>query len=287
MAILAAGGVNRVSIGAQSFNPQHLKTLERWHNPDNVPRAVEAAHRAGIPRQSVDLIFAIPGQSLHEWRDDLQRAIALGTTHLSCYNLTYEPRTAMTARLAAGEFTPIDEDTEADMFRLTARLLADAGLARYEVSNFAQPGDESLHNLAYWRQEQWLAAGPSASGHVYAGPDPARGGYRWKNSARLGDYLASEGFSPITDLETPDPGRALRERIMMGLRITDGLDSAAIIRDAAHIAPGSERRLQRAAARYAERGLLDISNDRWRLTEEGFLLTDAIAADLMGGIGAH
>src|SRR5262249_54522169 len=157
-----------------------------------------------------------------EWDHDLRRALELRTTHLSCYSLTYEPSTAMTARMRAGEFTPVDEELDADMFVHTARTLAGAGLARYEGSNFAAPGRESRHNLAYRRQEQWLAAGPSASGHVYAGKDPGAGGYRWKNVPRLGDYLESEGFSPIVELETPDAARALRERIMMGLRIAEG-----------------------------------------------------------------
>ena len=102
MGVLAAGGVNRVSVGAQSFNPRHLKTLERWHDPENVARALELARKAGIGRQSLDLIFGIPGQSLSEWGAELRRAVDLGTSHVSCYNLTYEPNTAMTARRNRG-----------------------------------------------------------------------------------------------------------------------------------------------------------------------------------------
>ncbi|QYU68363.1 coproporphyrinogen III oxidase family protein [Leptolyngbya sp. 15MV] len=104
MAVLRSGGVNRVSIGAQSFEARHLRTLERWHDPENVARAIELARRAGIERQSVDLIYAIPGQTLDDWARDLERTLALGTTHVSCYNLTYEPNTAMAVRLRRGEF---------------------------------------------------------------------------------------------------------------------------------------------------------------------------------------
>jgi len=135
MATLAAGGVNRVSVGAQSFDERHLKTLERWHNPENVGRAIELARAAGVPRQSVDLIFGIPGQTLEEWASDLGRALALGTTHLSCYNLTYEAGTAMTARLKRGEFSPADEDVEVAMYAHTLECLRGAGIDRYEVSN--------------------------------------------------------------------------------------------------------------------------------------------------------
>ncbi|MBY0308928.1 MAG: coproporphyrinogen III oxidase family protein, partial [Phycisphaerales bacterium] len=179
--VMKAGGVTRVSLGAQSFVARHLKTLERWHDPDNVERSLERVRAAGIGRQSVDLIYAIPGQTLAEWESDLERALALGTTHLSCYNLTYEPQTQMTARMKRGEFVPVEEDLEASMFEAATRRLEAGGLARYEVSNYAAPGMESRHNLAYWLQEDWLAAGPSASGHVR--------GVRTKNVGNLRRYL--------------------------------------------------------------------------------------------------
>jgi coproporphyrinogen III oxidase-like Fe-S oxidoreductase len=219
MEILVQGGVNRVSMGAQSFNPVHLKTLERWHDPASVPRALSIARDAGISRRSIDLIFGIPGQTLDDWKSDLDAALALGTTHLSCYNLTYEPNTAMTARKNRGEFAAADEDLEVEMYSATLAALRAAGLERYEVSNYARPGDEARHNLAYWHQEQWLAAGPSASAHV--------AGHRWKNLPRLDDYLSfsDEGFAAITDHEPPDAQRALAERIMTGLRLARGLRS--------------------------------------------------------------
>lgn len=284
MAILKSGGVNRVSVGAQSFHERHLKTLERWHNPENVGRAIEAARSAGIARQSVDLIFAIPGQTLAEWDTDLRRAMALGTTHLSCYNLTYEPNTAMTKRLALGQFVPCDEETEEQMFRHTVETLRGAGLERYEVSNFARPGSESRHNSAYWLQEQWLAAGPSASGHAWAGQDMRGGSSRWKNVPRLGDYLDSRGCSPVVDIERPDPARLVRERIMMGLRLARGMDSIVLLADAAAIAPGSEARLARVAGEMADQGYLDVRDGRWITTDAGFLVCDWMAGELMGAI---
>lgn len=284
MHVLRAGGVNRVSIGAQSFEPRHLKTLERWHDPDNVARAVEAARAAGIPRQSIDLIFAIPGQSLEEWDCDLTRALELGTTHLSCYNLTYEPNTAMTRRLEMGEFEPLGDELEAAMFERTLERLRGAGLDRYEVSNFARPGHESRHNLAYWVQDQWLAAGPSASGHALAGADARAGSHRWKNLPRLGDYLESQsGPAPIIDHEGPDPLRLIRERLMMGLRIAAGVDAASLRADLRALSPAREPALVAAVGRWRDAGCLRVEGDhaRWVLTDAGFLLADAIAADLM------
>lgn len=289
MDTLAAGGVNRVSVGAQSFNPAHLKTLERWHDPANVGRAIEMARAAGIRRQSVDLIYAIPGQTLAEWRDDLRQALALGTEHVSAYALTYEPGTAMTARLARDEFERADEDVEADMFEETLRVLRGAGLDRYEVSNFARAGAECDHNLGYWRHEDWLAAGPAASAHV--------GGARWKNAPRLDDYLdfSDEGFAPVVDLETPDPKRALIEAIMTGLRLREGVDLSRVRERAEELRPGAGERLLAKAQSLAGEGLLVFAHNEAAhalervgyvsLTDRGFLVADGVIRRLVGVLG--
>jgi oxygen-independent coproporphyrinogen-3 oxidase len=289
--VLVAGGVDRLSFGAQSFDPRHLKTLERWHDPASVERAIELARAAGIARTSLDLIFAIPGQTLGEWSSDLERALALGTEHLSCYALTYEPNTAMTKRLSRGEFDAADHDLEADMLELTADRLHAHGFERYEVSNYARPGAACLHNLAYWRNEQWLAAGPSASGHA--------GGHRWKNVPRLDDYLLFDdaGYAPIVDHEPPDVRRALRELIMGGVRVAEGLDLAqldTLSRDAARSiahetqnpasAEDSEK-LREAIIRSIERevrdGLLEVRGDCVAPTARGMNFADGIARRLM------
>ncbi len=281
MSVLATGGVNRVSLGAQSFEARHLKTLERWHDPANVARAIDLARAAGIERQSLDLIYAIPGQTIQDWERDLDRAVSMGTTHVSAYNLTYEPNTAMTARKNRGEFAPLPEELEIEMFELAATRLRAAGLSRYEVSNYAVPGEEAQHNLAYWRQEQWLAAGPSASAHVR--------GMRWKNTPRLDDYLSIDdaGFAPIVDFEGADAARALRERIMTGLRLREGLDALAILDTATRLSAQWPERLQQRAERWARSGHMDASAcgaspPRWTLTDAGTLLADGIAGDLMG-----
>ena len=275
MDVLRAGGVNRVSMGAQSFNPAHLKTLERWHNPENVPKAIELARTAGIPRQSMDLIFGIPGQTVADWESDLSIALSMGTEHLSCYNLTYEPATQMTARMKRGEFAPVDEDLEAAMFELTSQKLEAKGLERYEVSNYSRPGHESTHNLAYWRQEQWLACGPSASGHVR--------GIRWKNTPRLDDYLSrsDQGWAPTSEVEPRDARRAVRERIMTGLRLREGLPAEWLMSQSRLAGQDAEDRVQRAIDRMNEQGLLAQREPTIVLSEAGVLIADALAARLM------
>ncbi|MBL8990343.1 MAG: radical SAM family heme chaperone HemW [Phycisphaerae bacterium] len=291
LGVLRAGGVNRVSMGAQSFQERHLRTLERRHDPERVAAALELAEGAGIARRSIDLIYAVPGQTLGEWEADVRRALALGTTHLSCYNLTYEPNTAMTVRLKRGEFTPVDDDLEADMFELAGTLLAERGLERYEVSNYALGGigggHACAHNLAYWRQEAWLAAGPSASGHVWAGAGRRGGGHRWKNAPNLGAYLAQSdgGYAPVAEHEGPDPARAVRERIMTGVRLSEGLDTAEITADAEAAVSGAGQRLALIAAELEADGWLTTAGGRWKVTPRGWLGADFVARRLMGCVG--
>jgi len=273
---LAQGGVNRISMGAQSFNAAHLKTLERTHNPQNIPPALATFHRAGIRRTNLDLIFGIPGQTLADWQSDLALALSLGTQHISCYDLTYEPGTAMTARLRRGDFQPADEDVEVDMFETTIDTLANAGLDRYEVSNYAVPGQECQHNLAYWRQSPWLAAGPSASAFVE--------GHRWKNVPRLDDYLHGANVSPppVRDHEPPDAARLLKERLMTGLRLREGIHAASLFDPADQLRPGAGLRLRSVAARHIETGhMLPDTSSALRLTRAGMLIADAVVIDFL------
>lgn len=273
---LVAGGVNRISMGAQSFNAAHLRTLERTHNPDNVPIALATMRAAGIRRTNIDLIFGVPGQTLADWKSDLAIATDLGTQHVSCYDLTYEPGTAMTARLKRGDFEPADEDVEVDMFEATIDTLAAAGLDRYEVSNYAKPGEECRHNLAYWRQSQWLAAGPSASAFVE--------GHRWKNVPRLDDYLHGAGSvpPPVRDHETPDAARLIKERLMTGLRLREGLQTAELCSAAELARPGSGERLVAAAERAQAKGqMADGVELVFRLTRAGMLVADAVVVDFL------
>lgn len=274
---LREGGVNRASIGAQSFNPKHLKTLERLHDPQKVPTAIETLRQAGINRCSVDLIYAVPTQTMDEWDQDLRTALALPIEHLSAYALTYEPGTAMTARRARGEFTQTPDEVEADMYLHTVRTLREHGFERYEVSNHARPNQQCAHNLAYWRQDDWLAIGPSAAGHFR--------GHRWKNTPRLDDYLThdDDGFAPVCDHEPPDPRRELMDLLMTAIRLSEGVDAAHALKAAGAL--GHEQDLQLAAISCADMGWLRSAHaDRWTLTDEGFLFADRVAREFIGAL---
>ncbi len=274
LVLLADAGVNRISIGAQSFQPRLLKVLERWHQPSSVAIAVERARRAGIERISLDLIFAICTQTLEELESDLDEALALEPSHMSCYALTYEPNTPLTRRVRMGQVSPVEESLEVAMYERVIERLAERGLDRYEVSNFARQGHECAHNLVYWRQEPWLCAGPSASGHV--------AGWRWKDIPHLGRYLASgDGLPPAIDVEEPDSARALGERLMTGLRLREGVPWCEVEDAARTIAPDLSSHLARVREKWIDQGCLQRAGDRVVPTPSGFLFADAIARDLL------
>ncbi len=270
--VLVDAGVNRVSVGAQSFDPRHLKTLERWHDPANVARAFGLLRDAGIANLNLDLIFGIPGQTLVEWQSDLARALALEPTHLSCYGLTYEANTAMTKRLEMGQFEPCDESLEADMYEATLAAVTAAGLHQYEISNFARAGRECQHNLGYWRNEPWWALGPSASGFV--------AGHRFKVVPRLGDWLARDAMTTpsITDHELPDDARHTSEALMLGLRLREGIDATL---EAHAVALVPARAAIIAAALTDGRLERDARVGRLRLTTRGCLLANDLLSELI------
>lgn len=272
--ILVQGGVNRLSIGAQSFNRAHLKSLERWHEPESVGRAVEMARAAGLANLNLDLIFGIPGQNLNDWLSDLDAALALAPSHLSCYALTYEPNTPLAARLSQGSVERVDEDLEAEMFLATRHRLSEAGFEAYEISNFARPGFACRHNLAYWRSEDWLAAGPSASGHV--------AGLRWKNAPHLGRYLESTGPAPLIECDRPAPATQLAERLLMGLRLSEGVESEVVLSAAAPL--GRDAALVACIDAHAQRGMILFDAGRWRIAEDSLLMADTIIGAVMRAV---
>lgn len=263
-ATLAAGGVNRVSIGSQTSDPSLLKTLERWHDPANVAQAAAHFRAAGITNINLDHIFAIPGQTMAMLDADLDRALAIDPDHLSYYGLTYEPNTAMTARLRAGQFTPMDEDLEKSMFEhIIARLKA-AGYEHYEISNWSKPGQPCEHNLIYWRGENWLGIGPSAASHI--------DGERWKNAPHLGRYLEPASLPPIIDRERLPGDEQAGERLMMRLRLREGVPAALWPTDARRAA--ETRQL-------IDLNLLERADTHIRLTDRGLMVADSVIGKLL------
>lgn len=270
---LAEAGVNRVSIGCQSFDPVLLKALERWHDPESVSRAVERLRAAGIGNINLDLIFGIPAQSPEQWRRDLDQALALEPSHLSCYGLVYEPNTALTKRRDLGLVVPMDEELEAAMYEHARERLAGAGFEHYEISNWARPGMRCRHNELYWTDADWLALGPSASGHA--------GNLRWRNIPRLGGWLACGPFSPLAHAERLSESQRIGERFMLGLRRVEGLPLAEAQGLLAASDPAGANERSRAIERSCRDGLLERAGGRLRLTARGLLVADSVLAELV------
>ena len=217
-ATLRSCGVDRLSFGAQSFDRADLSLLERHHDPDDVPASVGLARAAGFARLNLDLIFAVPGQTLASWRRSLAAAMAIGTPHLSCYALTYEPNTALAVRKRLGQVAATADELELAMLHDTRDTLAAAGYAAYEVSNFAVPGEACRHNVNYWTGGNYLGLGPSAASHV--------NGVRWRNRPHLGEWEAAiDGRRlPAADVERLTPRQRAGELAMLMLRLGRGLD---------------------------------------------------------------
>jgi oxygen-independent coproporphyrinogen-3 oxidase len=216
----AAAGVNRVSIGVQSFNESALKFLGREHSANQARAAIELARKI-FPRLSFDLIYARPGQTLENWRAELHEALSLAADHLSLYQLTIEPGTKFATLYARGEFALPDDDLAAALYDETAETAAKFGLAQYEISNYAAPGRESRHNLAYWRYQDYAGIGPGAHGRLTLG-GALTGTSRHRAPEAWADLVEATGTGATTKHPITAEERA-REALLMGLRLTEGI----------------------------------------------------------------
>lgn len=270
--VLAEAGVNRVSLGAQSFRPESLRTLERNHEPEEVVRALELV-RPRFPRWSFDLIFGVPGSSFDDWKVDLETALALKPSHLSCYGLVFEKGTALWKQWDAGQVLALDEEIEREMYAHTIDRLADAGLPMYEISNFAQAGHECLHNLVYWRNDSYYGVGLGAARFL--------DGVRSSNTRDLPAYLKrleadADATGPTEQLE---PEHSARETAILMLRRTKvGIDRAEFL---AKTGLGLDDLASEAIRRHVAGGLLEDDGRRIRLTREGLFLADRVLCDLL------
>jgi putative oxygen-independent coproporphyrinogen III oxidase len=251
---LRAAGINRLSMGVQSFDPVVLEALERIHSADSARRAYADAREAGYDDVNLDFIYGAVGETLESWRRTLEEAVALRPEHMSCYALTIEPGTPLGAKVAGGETPPPDPDLQAEMFELTCELLGRAGYRHYEVSNWALPGRECLHNLGYWEGRPYLGLGAGA--HSYRQRD------RWWNVRPPARYieLAMAGESPIGGEERLTEEEARLEHVLLGIRSATGLPLEEVSRE--------------AAEQLVERGLATLDRDRVALTERGMLLAN-------------
>jgi len=266
---LAHAGVNRISLGLQSFDDQALAFLGRAHSADEGLRALEAAQCA-VDRVSFDLIYALPGDDEASWSHSLDRALSLGSEHLSLYQLTIEPGTRFATMVAKHEFDPLDIDTSAVLFELTQERTSAAGMPAYEISNHAQPGAESRHNLAYWRYHDYSGVGPGAHGR--------RRGMRTERHKKPENFLAAVARNGhgLAEEDRLTRDEAAHEALVMGLRLAEGIDLTETAKRL-----GVERIVDvRAADRLVGHGLLDRDGGNLRTTQAGRLLLDSILAEI-------
>ena len=252
-------GVNRVSMGVQSWDPQLLVVLGRVHSAEQARRSYDILRAAGFTNVNLDLIFGVPTQTRAQWERSLAQTVALGPEHISAYNLTYEEDTEFFRRFVSGELVQ-DSEADADLFELTADLLAGAGYEPYEISNFARPGRECAHNLAYWQGGDYLGLGPSAFSTV--------GERRWANVRDTGAYndRLHAGESAVDFAEPVPPPMRRAESIAFGLRTNRGVAAETL------------RPWEAQVAEFTALGLLETGRaGRVLLTRKGRLLADTVA----------
>ena len=275
-----AAGFNRVSIGVQSLEPDVLRFLGRVHGPERALAALAAVRRAGFTRLNADLIYAVPGLDDGRWRHTVERVLEVDPGHLSCYELTVEEGTPLHAAVAAARVVEADPETALRQHWLAVDAAAAAGYRQYEVSNLARPGEECRHNLAYWHNAFYLAAGAGAHGHLPAAAAVAAGivpaaatgaaatAVRYWHSRDPAAYVAAVAAgTPAEGAEVIAPADAEAERIMVGLRLTEGVALAA---------PQAA-----AAGELAGAGLLDWDGARARLTRRGQEVLNQVALRLV------
>ena len=269
---LRAAGVNRISFGMQSAVPHVLATLDRTHTPGRVADAFVEARAAGFDNISLDLIYGTPGESVEEWTQSLDAALALEPEHISAYALIVEPGTALARRIERGELRDVDDDDQAEKYEVADKVLSAAGLEWYEVSNWSRAvSTRCKHNLAYWRGAGWWGFGPGAHSHV--------GDVRWWNVKHPRAYAerVASGMSPAAAREVLGAAEQSLERVLLEVRLCEGLPRDALDAEG-----------ERAASELVPDGLVD--GDAWGagrvlLTMRGRLLADLVVRRLTGETG--
>jgi putative oxygen-independent coproporphyrinogen III oxidase len=276
LAGMRSAGVNRLSFGAQSFKPAILKFLGRIHSAEQTREAAKLAHRAGFERLNLDLIFAVPGQTLDDVRSDIAEAVALGPDHISAYNLTFEEGTVFFTEMKRGRITPLESDAQAAMFAAVREELPQRGYEMYEISNYAPRGHEARHNLTYWRGESYLGLGAGA--HSFA--RDAAGGRRWWNERSPARYVECTLETSLAEAgdEAVDKRTAEGEFVFLNLRLIDGFMLDDFER---RFGEGFDNVFGRRAARLFEGGLLVRDGGRIRLSERGLELADSVFAEFV------
>ncbi len=270
--ILRKHGVNRLSIGAQSFNDRLLELLGRRHNRRDILDALAAAREAGFTNLSLDLIFGIPTQRPSDWKRDLDELLRCDVPHVSAYSLTYEENTPLAREVAAGQIERVSEEDELAMYEAVIDVLTAKGYEHYEVSNFARPNFRCAHNEVYWANAPYLGMGPSAASYV--------AGERRRNASSVADYVArlERGELAVDFRERLTPEKRARETAVMNLRRTRGIDFDEFQRRTGFDAPVLfEKELQVLT----EEGLMEVGERSAKLTRRGLMVADTVLSELV------
>lgn len=271
-AALSSAGINRVSLGLQALDDNTLKFLGRLHDVSESLAALDLA-QTHFGRVSFDLIYARPGQTPAQWEAELKRALGFGTGHLSLYQLTIEPGTRFATLVREGKLSPLDDDEAADLFALTRELTSAAGLPAYETSNHARPGEESRHNLTYWRYQDYIGIGPGAHGR--------RLGAATVRHKKPENFLraVSEHGQGIVEERQLTPSEQAIEAVLMGLRLAEGISPLAL---AARFGFAEDEMIyRRNRESFARMGYLNDTETCLKVTEQGAPVLEALLADLV------
>ena len=264
-------GFNRISLGIQSFQDRHLKRLGRAHSADEARRALRFIRDSGFCRLNVDLIFALPAQGLEEWESDVAEALDLDPGHVSLYHLTFEKGTDFHARMQRGELIPPGDEVAAEMFQSAIRQMESCGYRQYEISHFARPGHECLHNQRYWQNRPTLGVGVSAASYIE--------GVRWANTRRIATYAEAAANPPTLDfIEELGPQEALGEEIMLRLRTDEGVDLKRVSAKFGLDAPGL---YSESIEKLIELDLVSWHSPHLRLTHDGRMVADSVCMEFL------
>ena len=271
LAQLASLPINRISMGIQSFNDTQLKRLGRRHDAEKACQAVANARQAGYSNISIDLMFALPGSSMHEWEETLEKAIALHPNHISAYNLMYEEGTPMYRALEQGDFTELGEEENVAQFHLLIEKIKAAGYRHYEISNFALPGYESRHNSSYWNDTPYIGCGAAA--HSYNGTS------RQWNIANIQEYIKGmESGNPNFEIEELTEEERYNDTILTRLRTAKGIPLEWMKEK---FSEKLNRHMLRVAEKEIALGNLKEENGHLSLTQKGIFISDAVIRELI------
>lgn len=280
---LGALGIRRLSMGVQSMHEDELVLLERAHTPERVEQAVADARAAGFQSLNLDLIFGLPDQPLARWQHSVERVLALGPDHLSCYALSVEPGTPLHYRVAKGEIAEPDPDVAAEQYEWTRERLAEEGFGHYEISNWARPGHECRHNLVYWRAQPYLGVGAGAhsffGGRRFAVVDaPNRYVETVRETLAERRQTGSARMQQIASGETPSEAQQRSDALILGLRLREGVSDEAF---RARFGATPEEACGEAIRRHLATGLLQRDGEVTRLSDRGLLLANEVFVEML------